>query len=101
VPSDVHIIFYYALSIPKNAAHPNAAKLWANFMLSREAQDIIYESDGMDSHLVEGSKTLPFIQKYEKAGVGFLTLNLVSFEQNGMSEMNRVKLEAARILSKK
>jgi ABC-type Fe3+ transport system substrate-binding protein len=101
VPSDVHIIFYYALAIPKNAAHPNAAKLWANFMLSREAQDIIYASDGMDSHLVEGSKTLPFIQKYEKTGVRFLTLNLDQFEQNGMGELNEVKLRAARILSKK
>src|SRR5262245_21848312 len=61
--SDVPIISPVYMTVPKNAAHPAAAKLWINYLLGREAQDLLYQMDFIDSHLVEGSQTAKDIQK--------------------------------------
>src|SRR5262249_30725325 len=41
--SDVPIVSTIYLTVPKNAAHPNAAKLWINYVLGREVQDLLYQ----------------------------------------------------------
>jgi ABC-type Fe3+ transport system substrate-binding protein len=41
IPSDVALLSYWYLSVPKNAAHPNAARLFVDYMLGREAQDLL------------------------------------------------------------
>ena len=38
------------VAVPLDSAHPSAAKLWINYLLSREAQDLLYEMDQSDSH---------------------------------------------------
>src|SRR5258705_5398912 len=54
---------YYQLSVPKNSAHPNMAKLFAAFMATREAQSVLEKQDYRSSHLVEGT----ILAKYVKA----------------------------------
>src|SRR5262245_37382438 len=51
MPADAPLVVYLYAAVPRNAAHPNAAKLWINYILSREAQDIIYEADFADSQV--------------------------------------------------
>jgi ABC-type Fe3+ transport system substrate-binding protein len=46
---------YFQLAVPKNAAHPNLAKLFVGFMTSKEAQGILEKNDFRSSHLVEGT----------------------------------------------
>lgn len=41
VPSDYHLSVSRVAFIPRNAAHPNAARLFLDFLLSREGQRII------------------------------------------------------------
>ena len=53
---------YFQLSVPRNAAHPNLAKLFVAFMLSKEAQAILQKHESRSSHLVEGT----IMQKYLK-----------------------------------
>src|SRR5205823_9959474 len=48
---------------------PNAAKLWVDYVLSREVQDVLAELDFEDSHLVEGSKTARELGQLRSAGV--------------------------------
>ena len=53
---------YFQLSVPKNVAHPNLAKLFVAFMTTKEAQAIIQKHESRSSHLVEGT----MMQKYLK-----------------------------------
>lgn len=53
---------YFQLSVPKNVAHPNLAKLFVAFMATKEAQAIIQKYESRSSHLVEGT----MMQKYLK-----------------------------------
>ena len=62
IPADAAEITYWYLGVPKNARHPNAAKLWINYMLGREGQDVLYESDYTDHYLVPGSKAAAEVQ---------------------------------------
>jgi iron(III) transport system substrate-binding protein len=53
---------YFQLSVPRNAAHPNLAKLFVAFMASKDAQAILQKHESRSSHLVEGT----LMQKYLK-----------------------------------
>lgn len=54
---------YYQLSLPKNSAHPNMAKLFIALMVTREAQGVLEKHEMRSSHLVEGT----LMAKYVKA----------------------------------
>ena len=53
---------YFQLSVPRNVAHPNLAKLFVAFMTTKEAQAILQKHESRSSHLVEGT----IMQKYLK-----------------------------------
>lgn len=96
--SDVPLISPVYMGVPKTAAHPAAAKLWINFMLGREAQDLIYQADYMDSHLVEGSRTAQDIQKLEATGVKFTVVGVEWYQAHDEAELNQVREEIQRTL---
>jgi ABC-type Fe3+ transport system substrate-binding protein len=54
---------YYQLSVPKNSAHPNMAKLLIALMVTREGQSVLEKQDMRSSHLVDGT----LMAKYVKA----------------------------------
>jgi len=76
VPTDAAVLGYLYMGVPKNAAHPNAAKLWINYMLGREAQDAMYEVGFADFHLIDGSRTFGDVDKMTKSGVKFYELTV-------------------------
>ena len=76
VPTDAALLGYLYMGVPKNAAHPNAAKLWINYMLSRDAQDAMYDSEYSDYHLLPGSHSFAEVDKATKAGVKFYELTV-------------------------
>ena len=41
IPVDGAMLRHRMLTVPRNAEHPNAAKLFTNFMLSEEGQKVI------------------------------------------------------------
>ncbi len=57
IPSDTPIITYYYEGVPVNAAHPNAAKLWVDYLTSREGQDLMYGTEIADHAKIPGSKS--------------------------------------------
>ncbi len=69
VPTDAPLLLYLYIGVPKTAPHPNAAKLWVNYLLSREAQDVLYESNFQDLHLLPGSKTRNDLAAVEQANL--------------------------------
>ena len=55
-------------AVPRTAAHPNAARLWIDYLLTREAQDVIYETTFADSSFVPGSKTAEILTRFQATG---------------------------------
>jgi ABC-type Fe3+ transport system substrate-binding protein len=53
---------YFQLGVPKHSAHPNLAKLFAGFMASKDAQEILDKLDFRSSHLVEGTRMARYLR---------------------------------------
>jgi ABC-type Fe3+ transport system substrate-binding protein len=53
---------YFQLGVPKHSAHPNLAKLFAAFMASKDAQEILDKLDFRSSHLVEGTRMTKYLR---------------------------------------
>lgn len=51
----VPLVSYFYLAVPKNAAHPNAGKLFVAFSATQEGQKIILDETTTDLHLFPGS----------------------------------------------
>jgi ABC-type Fe3+ transport system substrate-binding protein len=54
---------YFHLGVPKNSGHPNLAKLFVGFMISREGQALIEKHEFRSSHLVEGSRIAKYLRE--------------------------------------
>jgi iron(III) transport system substrate-binding protein len=76
VPSDTAKVWPGYLTLPRGAAHPNAARLWINYMLSREAQDQLFELTYADTYFVPGAKTSRFIDDLKASGARIHTVDL-------------------------
>jgi iron(III) transport system substrate-binding protein len=100
VPSDAAMLFHWWIGVPRNAAHPNTAKLFIDFLMSREGQDLTWELQATDHHLIPGSHTAGPIQKLEAQGVKFTELNLQFIERADPKEQDRLREEFQAILRK-
>jgi iron(III) transport system substrate-binding protein len=80
IPADAAVLVYWHVAVPRNAVHPNAAKLWIDYLLGREGQDIMFQYEQADNHLVPGSHLAPEIEAMQAQGVQFTDVD-VSFAQ--------------------
>jgi iron(III) transport system substrate-binding protein len=71
MPLDAAQQRYYYFAIPKNAQHPNAAKLYTVFMLTEEGQKLAYDTWKTDLHFLPGSKMGAIVADYRKRNVKF------------------------------
>jgi ABC-type Fe3+ transport system substrate-binding protein len=88
---------YFQLSVPKNAVHPNSAKLFAAFMATREAQEIMQKHESRSSHLVEGTLMQKYL-KENKVAVQEPKLSISYYLKNEDAEGLQFKEELAKIL---
>ncbi|SRR5712692_573272 len=100
IPTDAPLILYRYMGVPKNAAHPAAAQLWVNYMLSPEAQGILYETTYADHYRLPGSKTASAIEKLQASGVNFFDIDVGFVQRNDTKELGRINGELQRILQK-
>jgi iron(III) transport system substrate-binding protein len=56
---------YFHLGVPKNSGHPNLAKLFVAFMVSKEGQAIIEKHEFRSSHLVESSRMAKYLREHK------------------------------------
>jgi ABC-type Fe3+ transport system substrate-binding protein len=54
---------YFQLGVPRNAVHPNLAKLFVAFMASKEAQAVLQKHESRSSHLVEGTMMAKYLRE--------------------------------------
>src|SRR6516164_3750288 len=71
MPLDAAQQRYYYFAIPKNAQHPNAAKLYTVFTMTPEGQKLAYDTWKTDLHFLPGSKMGKVVDDYRKLGVKF------------------------------
>jgi ABC-type Fe3+ transport system substrate-binding protein len=96
IPADAAMRSPGYLMVPRGAAHPNAARLWINYMLSREAQDRFFDLTYTDTHLVPGSKSAGYYEDLEAAGAKITTISLQWVQAQGDATARQDK--AAEIL---
>jgi len=57
VPKDFAVVGYFYLAVPRNAPHPNAAKLFTTYALTPEGQKLVFDQWGSDLDILPGSRT--------------------------------------------
>jgi ABC-type Fe3+ transport system substrate-binding protein len=63
---DFPMLGYFYLSVPKNAKHPNAAKLFVAYAMTAEGQKLVRETWNTDLHLFAGSATGAQVAEFRK-----------------------------------
>jgi ABC-type Fe3+ transport system substrate-binding protein len=101
IPSDAALLGYWYMGVPRNATHPNAAKLWINYIMSRAAQDILFESVFIDQHRLPGSKAAAELDALRARGVPITEINVGFYERNDEADLTRLSADLQRILQKK
>lgn len=81
-----------------NSTHPDSLLPCA---LSREGQDILFELDYMDSHLVAGSRTARDVDTLRAGGAKIEIFDIERFQSRDETELAGVLPDVQRILSKK
>src|SRR5262249_44550756 len=98
--SDAPFVLLLYMGVPKNAAHPNAARLWVNYLLGREGQDLLYERDFSDSHLLPGSKLGPSIQKLQEGSTPILVVDVPFYQTHDEALLTKTLTQIQRVLNK-
>jgi iron(III) transport system substrate-binding protein len=101
IPADAAAVAFFYMGVPRNAAHPNAAKLFIDYVLSRAGQDVLYDEWFTDHYLVPGSKSAGAIEALQAQGVAFTQVDVEFLQRQDESEISRIRRELQRILQKK
>ncbi|HZR99854.1 MAG TPA: ABC transporter substrate-binding protein [Chloroflexota bacterium] len=96
--SDAAALLYYYVGVPKNAAHPNAATLFILESLTREGQDILWDTWGLDHVKVPGSHSKAEVDEAEARGAKFVEAN-VQFMMS-YPEQETVRKQTQEILAR-
>ncbi|WP_042411480.1 ABC transporter substrate-binding protein [Streptacidiphilus carbonis] len=71
IPSDAAMLTQYMLGTPVNSAHPAAAELFTDYLMTREAQNTLWDVAAGDSVFVKGSNIAKLVTAREADGVTF------------------------------
>lgn len=82
IPADAAMVGRRYLGVPKHAPHPAAARLFVNYMASREAQDALYELSLADAEALPGSKIAPTVERLRAAGVPLIPVGVDFYLQH-------------------
>jgi ABC-type Fe3+ transport system substrate-binding protein len=69
IPEDAAQLTLNYLGVPRNAVHPNLAKLFINMIVSEPGQEIVYETTLTDHVALPGSRTAAEVAELRARGV--------------------------------
>lgn len=98
VPSDAVLEEYVYAAVPQTAAHPNAAQLWVDFLLSPDAQQILREEDFTDSNLIPGSLSGKLLQAAQNGKSQTVVASVQYAKDHYLPNGPKYKDEFAKIL---
>ncbi len=99
MPLDAAQQRYYYFAVPKNAQHPNAAKLYTVFLLTEEGQKLAYDTWKTDLHVLPGSRMGKMVDDYKKLNVKFKEVTVGWWSEH--PEIDATKSELIRIVTTK
>jgi ABC-type Fe3+ transport system substrate-binding protein len=97
IAPDNPIVTYGYGSVPKNAAHPNAAMLYILYLLSEDGQQLTWSMNYLDLDLLPGSHTSGQLQEVEKK-YGFTYIKGDVAWQKTNDAGNATQAEVAKIV---
>lgn len=100
VPSDTAQKRYYYYTVPKNAAHPNAAVLMGLYLLSEKGQAAMWNLVGLDLDYYPTSGSGRIVKKYEDRGVKFKDITFEWWAKHPEIDKNRKKVTSRFRVSK-
>jgi len=89
VPTDAPVYTPLYMTIPKTSAHPNAAKLWINFVLSPAGQELLYKETFGDA-VLPGSHTAALVDSVQKSGAKPVKADIQFYQRNDATKMVQV-----------
>ena len=101
VPSDMGLYYPLYMGVPKNAAHPQAAQLWINFILSQEGQALLYKEVGSDDPLVAGSRSAADVQRLRAANPKAVDADIAFWQRIDAKQTEEGKAKLLKILQTK
>jgi len=99
IPVDGAVMFFWYLGVPRNAAHPNLAKLYINLFMSEAGQKLFYDSYKTDLYSLAGSRTAAEVTALESRGADILKVD-INFDQ-AHSDIPKLAQELLHILQTK
>jgi iron(III) transport system substrate-binding protein len=99
MPLDAAQERYYYFGVPKNAQHPNAAKLFTLFLLTDEGQKISYDTWKIDLHTFADSRVGKMVGDYSKMNVKFKEVTAEWYIRH--PEIDASKRELIKIITTK
>ena len=101
IPTDAPMYFSWDLALPSNSAHPNAAKLWVNFIMSRQGQDLVYKDAFADNAFLPGSHIAPQLDQLKASGAKLVKTDLDFYQRNDPAKLKAISQQLQSILAKK
>jgi ABC-type Fe3+ transport system substrate-binding protein len=93
VTADYPMISYFYNAVPKNAPHPNAAKLFITYLMTEQGQKDMYELTLVDLHLYPESKMRSDLAAVEKKyGFTFADADIAWQATNDSGNANQQKI---------
>ena len=99
VPADFAKLSYYYLAVPKHAKSPNAARLYASYLLTDEGQRLLWQMWNRDLHTYPGSRVAKRIAALLKQGITFKEFDIAWVRAH--PEIFKATKEMINILVKK
>ncbi len=101
IPTDAAALVYWYMGVPANAAHPNAAKLFIIYLMTREGQDVMWKTSWDDQHLVPGSHSGLPIEQLKSQGVTFKEIDIDYVLHSDEAKIAKVRQQMQDILAGK
>jgi ABC-type Fe3+ transport system substrate-binding protein len=101
IATDAPLLQYKYLGIPVHATHPSAARLFLDYILSREAQEILWETGFTDLHVLPGSQTAGPIEQAKANGLRFVELDVAFVQRHDEAAMRQMQARFTQILQKR
>ena len=95
VPVDAAQLQYYEVLIPKNAQHPNAAILFALYLMTEQGQRGIFNGGGIDFDYFAETHMHKFVADNESKGIKFHRIDYKFWKDNPGIDVSGAKLGKA------
>jgi ABC-type Fe3+ transport system substrate-binding protein len=96
IMEDGATISFFYWGVPRNAVHPNLAKLFINMAMSEEGQKAVYKAYATDHYALPGSQSAAELDSLKAKGIDPLRVDARFVAQH--PELRELSLEFAKIL---